>query len=78
MSSHRIDFVSLVGAVVFLSLGLVGLLRSAGWIEHGAGFWALVAVVGGLGCIGAFGAIRGLVATQSEPRNDELVLAEDP
>lgn len=62
MSSHRIDPVSLVGAVVFLSFGLVGLLRSAGWIEHGAVFWVAVVMAAGLGCAGAFSAVRGLRA----------------
>ena len=64
MSSHRIDILSLVGAVVFLSFGLVSLLRSSGWIEHGAVLWAAIATLAGLGCIGAFLAVRGLTATE--------------
>lgn len=77
MSSHRIDAVSLVGGVVFLSFGLVGLLRSAGWIEHGAVFWVAVVLTAGLGCAGAVSAIRGLTSTNREPRSDGLVLADD-
>lgn len=64
MSSHRIDILSLVGAVVFLSFGLTGLLRSAGWIDNGAVLWAAITTLAGLGCIGAFSAIRGLTATE--------------
>lgn len=78
MSSHRIDLLSLVGAVLFLSFGAVGLLRSIGWIEHGAVFWVAVVALAGLGCVGAFGAIRGLVGAERELRRDELVLGNDP
>lgn len=77
MASHRMDPVSLIGAVVFLSFGLVGLLRGVGWIEHGSVFWVAVVSVAGLGCVGAFGAIRGLVTADSELSPDELVLGND-
>ena len=65
MSEHRIDYLSLAGAIVFLSLGLVGLARSIGWIDHGAGFWALAATTAALGCVGAVAAIRGMTTPSS-------------
>jgi hypothetical protein len=78
VSSHRIDLVSLIGAVVFLSVGLVGVARSAGWIEHGAGLWAAIATLAGLGGVGTFTALRGLVITERTTADDGLVLGEDP
>ena len=77
MSSHRMDPVSLIGAVVFLSFGIVGLLRGVGWIEHGSVFWVAVVTAAGLGCVGAFSAIRGLVTAERELGSDELVLGND-
>ena len=67
MSSHRFDPISLVGGVVGLGLGIVGLLRSADWIDDGAVFWAIVVIAAGLGFVGAVCSLRGLVPTQQQP-----------
>lgn len=53
MSEHDLDLVSLVGGVVLAALGAVGLARHAGLLDGAAAFWAVVAVVAGLGLVGA-------------------------
>jgi hypothetical protein len=68
VSSHRLDPVSLVGGVVFLSLGAVGLLQAAGTIDSGAALWAAVASVVGLGVAGLVLSARSLIAG-TEPRD---------
>jgi len=67
VSRHRFDPISLGGGVVCLGLGIVGLLRSAGWIDGGAVFWAVVVVAAGLGFVGAVCSVRGLVPTHRPP-----------
>jgi hypothetical protein len=53
VTKHDLDLVSLVGGIVFLALGVVGLLRSSGRLDGGAVFWAAVAGLIGLGIVGA-------------------------
>lgn len=72
MTKHDLDLVSLVGGIVFLALGVVGLLRSSGRLEGGAVFWAAVAVVVGLGILGAARSLSALTHrgdTPVEPEN---------
>jgi hypothetical protein len=61
VSDHELDLVSLVGGIVFLALGVVGLLRVSGRIDDGAVFWAAVAVVAGLGILGAARSLTALL-----------------
>jgi hypothetical protein len=69
VSSHRLDPVSLVGGVVFLSLGIVGLLHAGGQIDSGAVLWAAVVTVVGLGAVGLVLSLRSLVG--GSPPGDE-------
>lgn len=57
---------------MFLALGVVGLLRSSGRLDGGAMFWAAVAVVVGLGILGAARSLSALTRrgdTPVEPEN---------
>lgn len=71
MTKHDLDLVSLVGGIVFLALGVVGLLRSSGWIDDGAVFWAAVAVVVGLGILGAARSLWALSRSGDGPAEAE-------
>jgi hypothetical protein len=63
VSSHRLDPFSLVGGVLYLSLGGVGLLHAVGWIDRDAVLWTAVTAAVGLAIVGLVLSIRNLVAT---------------
>jgi len=71
VKNHELDLVSLVGGIVFLALGLVGLLRSSGRLDGGAVFWAAVAVVVGLGILGAARSLSALTRREEPPIEPE-------
>ena len=71
MTKHELDLVSLVGGILFLALGVVGLARSSGWIDDGAVFWAAVAVVVGLGILGAARSLSALTGRDEPPVEPE-------
>ena len=73
MSEHELDLVSLVGGILFLALGVVGLLRSSGRLDGSAPFWAAVAVVVGLGIVGAARSVWALTRRDSAPGEPENV-----
>jgi hypothetical protein len=66
VSSHRLDPFSLVGGVLYLSLGTVGLLHALGWIDGDAVLWAAVTAAIGLAVVGLVLSIRNLVS-QTQP-----------
>jgi hypothetical protein len=76
VASHKVDFISLVGGVVFVGFGVVGLLRGAGWIEGGSLFWAAVVVVAGLGALGVAASLLAL--TSGGAGGDEEAVAAEP
>jgi hypothetical protein len=71
VTKHDLDPVSLVGGILFLALGVVGLARTSGWIDDGAVFWAAVAVVVGLGILGAARSLSALIRPAATPADTE-------
>jgi hypothetical protein len=64
VSEHRLDPVSLVAGVVFLALGIAGLLQAAGWIDGSTLLWSGAGIAAVFGLLGIAASARGLMRTR--------------